>query len=75
MPTVDQVILDNISNEPALEHCNIGAELKGGGMLRRRRTVRLFGSVHSEIAKKKAEQIAQHAVGDSYDIIDDIVVK
>jgi hypothetical protein len=75
MPAVDQVILDNVRNEPALEHSNIGAEIKGGGLLRRRKTIRLFGSVHSDIARKKVEEIAQHVVGDNFDIVDDIVVK
>jgi osmotically-inducible protein OsmY len=75
MPTVDQVILDNVRNEPSLEHSKVGAEITGGGILRRRKTVRLYGTVKDASAKKKIEQIAQHAVGDNYDIVDEIVVK
>ncbi len=75
MPAVDQVILDNVRNEPSLENSNIGAEIQRGGFLRRRKTVRLYGTVHDEHAKKKIEQIAEHAVGDNYDLVDEIVVK
>ncbi len=75
MPSVDQVILDNVCNEPSLENSNVGAEIQRAGFLRRRKSVRLFGTVHSDGAKKKVEQIAQHAAGDNYDIVDEIVVK
>ena len=75
MPSVEQVIVDNVRNEPSLEKSNVGAEIKGGGLLRRRKAVRLFGTVHTEQAKKKIEEIAQRAAGDNYDIIDEIVIK
>ena len=75
MPSVDQVILDNVRNEPSLENSNVGAEIKGGGILRRRKTVRLFGTVRSDSARKKIEQIAKHAAGHNYDVREELVVK
>lgn len=75
MAEVDQVINDNITNEPALEGAKISAEVQGGSFLKRRKVLRLYGTVHSELQKKKAYQIAEHAAGDNFDIHNELVVK
>ncbi|HUZ17663.1 MAG TPA: hypothetical protein VMV68_04710 [Spirochaetia bacterium] len=75
MPAIDEVILDNISNEPALEGTNLGAEIKSGGFLKRRKVLRVYGTVHSDLQKVKAARIVEHAAGDNFDIVNDIVVK
>lgn len=75
MATVDQVINDDIADEPALSGAKITAEVRTGGLLKRRRVLRLYGTVNSELQKRKAFQIAEHAAGDNFDIVNELVVK
>ncbi len=75
MPEIEHVVLDHIQNEPALSHDSIGVEVKAGGLFHRRKTLHLYGSVHSKAEKERAERIAEKEGGDNYDIVNDITVK
>lgn len=75
MTAIERVVLDHIQNEPALSDTNIGVEVTGGGLFKRRRVLHLFGSAHSTAEKERAAQIAVREAGDNFDIVNDISVK
>jgi len=75
MPDIEHVVLDHIQNEPALSKDSIGVEVKAGGLFHRRKTLHLYGSVHSKAEKERVERIAEKEGGDNYDIVNDITVK
>lgn len=75
MPDIERVVLDHIQNEPALSKDTIGVEVQSSGLFRRRKRLHLYGSVHSQAEKERAERIAEKEGGDNYDVVNDLTIK
>ncbi len=75
MKTVSELIMRNIEEDNSINARGVKVELVSRGVLKRRKSVRLFGTVDSESQKQKVKRIAEHYKGDQYDIIDELTVK
>ena len=75
METVLQLIMRGIEDDNSINARRVKIELVSRGVLKRRKSVRLFGTVDSESQRQKVKRIAEHHAGDQYDIIDELTVK
>ena len=75
MKTIAELIMRNIEEDNSINSRGVNVELVSRGVLKRRKSVRLFGTVDSESQRQKVKRIAEHHAGDQYDIIDELTVK
>ncbi len=75
MAEITSMIMREIEQDGSIAARGIKLEVVSKGLFRRRKTLRLFGSVGSEREKVKAARIAQHHAGDQYDLVNDLEVK
>ena len=50
-------------------------EAKAKGFIRRRKFIRIHGTTDSQVSKDKVTRIAEHHVGDNFDVINELNVK
>ena len=75
MERVVEMILRDIEDDHTINAHGVNVELSQKGLLKRRKSVRLIGSVDSEMQRQKVRRIAEHHAGDQYEIQDELTVK
>ena len=75
MEKVIEMILREIEDDNSINGRGINVELSSRGLLKRRKSVRLVGSVDSEAQRQKVKRIAEHHAGRQYMVLDDLSVK
>ena len=75
MSDIQQVTMRDIEDDPAIDSKEITIEIQATGFLKKRKIIRLVGSVKSETEKEKAMRIAVHFAGDNYDVANHLIVK
>jgi osmotically-inducible protein OsmY len=75
MERVVEMILRDIEDDSSINGRGVNVELSGQGFLKRRKSVRLIGSVDSEAQRQKIKRIAEHHAGEQYAVIDELSVK
>jgi len=75
MKTVSELIMRYIEEDNSINARGVNVELVSRGFLKRRKSVRLFGTVDSESQRQKVKRIVEHHTGDQYDILDELTVK
>jgi osmotically-inducible protein OsmY len=75
MERVVEMILRDIEDDNTINARGVNVEFSGKGLLKKRKTVRLIGSVHSEAERQKVKSIAEHHAGDQYEVQDELTVK
>lgn len=75
MERVIEMILREIEDDISINGRGVNVELSGKGVLKRRKAIRLIGSVDSELQKQKVKGIAEHHAGDQFTVLDELSVK
>ena len=75
MSDISNMILRDIEDDVSITGKDISVQVVGKGILKRKRQIRLTGSVGSEAEKRKAGQIAVHHAGSGYEVVNDLIVK
>jgi hypothetical protein len=75
MSDVISMIRRDITDDDSIKSRDIILEAKAKGLVKRRRFIRIHGSVNSQLAKDKVTRIAEHHAGDNYDIVNELSVK
>ncbi len=75
MERVIKMILRDIEDDNSINARGVNVELSGQGLLKRRKSVRLIGSVDSEMQRQKIKRIAVHHAGNQYTVLDELSVK
>ncbi len=75
MDRVVELILRDIEDDNSINAHGVNVELSGKGFLKKKKSVRLLGSVNSKIEKEKVKRIAEHHAGDQYQVLDELTVK
>jgi osmotically-inducible protein OsmY len=75
MDKVVELILRDIEDDNSINSRGVNVELSGKGFLKRKKSVRLFGSVDSKMDKEKVKRIAEHHTGDQYQVLDELTIK
>ena len=73
---IERIIMDNIESDPTINATDIGVQIEKKRLFARRKTIAVFGVVHSEEQKGKVVRIVEKHAGDRYDVsIDGLKVK
>jgi hypothetical protein len=75
MERVIEMIQRDIEDDNSINGRGVRVELSGRGFLKRKKSIRLSGSVDSESQREKVKNIAQHHAGDQYTVVDELSVK
>ena len=75
MSDITDMIMRDIEADVSIKTHTISIETDSKGFLRRRKILRLVGTVHSEASKEKASRIAEHHAGDNYDVVNELTIK
>jgi osmotically-inducible protein OsmY len=75
MSEITDTIMRDIEADASIKAHTISIEVDAKGFLKRRRIIRLVGTVHSEASKEKASWIAEHHAGDNYDVVNELTIK
>jgi osmotically-inducible protein OsmY len=75
MDRVVELILRDIEDDNSINAHRVNVELSGKGFLKKKKSVRLFGSVNSKVEKEKVRRIAEHHGGDQYQVLDELTIK
>lgn len=74
MAEIERTIMRELEDDGTIVAKDVGVEVVGG-VFRKRKTLRLYGTVRSEAEKRKVAQVAAHHAGDRFDLKDDLAVK
>jgi hypothetical protein len=75
MSDVIDMIQRDIQDDDSIKSHDIMLEAKAKGFIRRRRFIRIHGTIDSQLAKDKASRIAERHAGDNFDIVNELVIK
>jgi hypothetical protein len=75
MPDLTALVLRDIEDDASIHSKGISVLIEAKGLLRRKKALKLTGSVGSEAEKKKAGQIAAHHAGDAYEVLNELSVR
>ena len=75
MSDIIDMIQRDIQDDDSIKSHDIMLEAKAKGFIRRRKSLRIYGTADSQLAKDKVTRIAEHHVGDNFDVINELVVK
>jgi osmotically-inducible protein OsmY len=75
MSDLQRMITRDLEDDVTLNAKDINVDIVAQGFLKKQRFIRLFGSVRSEVEKRKAEQIAAHHAGDVYRVLNELAIK
>jgi hypothetical protein len=75
MLDIQNVIMRDMEADPTIDSKKLTIEVTATGFLKKRKFIRLIGSVKSETEKKKAMQIAVHFAGDNYNVENNLIIK
>jgi hypothetical protein len=74
MSDIQNIIMRDIESDPTIDSKGITIDIQAKGF-RRRKKIRLIGSVNSEIDMKKVIRKVEHFAGDNYDVENDLIIK
>jgi len=74
MSEIQHVIMRDLEDDVTISAKDVVVEIQKG-LLKKRKALRLHGSVHSEAEKRKVLQIVAHHAGDSFDVKDELEIK
>jgi hypothetical protein len=69
-----ELIKRDIEDDISINTNGIKIEIKRRSIVKRRKTIHIFGSVPSEREKKLVTSIAEHHGGDRYSVLNELVV-
>ena len=75
MPDLTTLVLRDIEDDGSIRSKDISVLVESKGLLRRKKALKLTGSVGSEAEKKKAGQIAAHHAGEAYEVLNELSVR
>ena len=75
MDRIVELILRDIEDDTSINARGVKVELSGKGFLKKKKSVRLFGSVDSQTEKEKVKRIAEHHAGDQYQVLDELAIR
>jgi GTP cyclohydrolase II len=75
MDRIVEMILRDIEDDASINGRGVNIELSGKGLLKRRKSLRLLGSVESEAERQKIRRIAERHAGAQAQVLDEIEVK
>ena len=75
MPEITQTILTAIGNELSIDTMNICVDVLSKGLLKRKKSLHIFGTVHSQDQIAKVEKIARRHAGNTYEVENHLEVK
>ena len=74
MLDIQNTIMRDIETDPTIDSKGITIEIQTKGF-RKRKKIRLIGSVNSEIDMKKVVRMVEHFAGDNYDVENNLIIK
>ena len=74
-PSRKSVILDDIGSDASVDSSGIDLEITSRGLLKRRKVIRLFGTVKTEEEKNKVTRIAERHTGEDYSVINNLSLR
>jgi len=74
MLDIQNTIMRDIETDPTIDSKGITIEIQTKGF-RKRKKIRLIGSVNSEIDMKKVIRKVEHFAGDNYDVENNLIIK
>ena len=75
MPDLTTLVLRDIEDDASIQSKGISVLIESKGLLKRKKALKLTGSVGSEAEKRKAGQIAAHHAGDAYEVLNELMVR
>ena len=75
MSDIQNVIMRDLEADPTIDAKKLTIEMTATGFLKKRKIIRLIGSVKSEIEKAKAKWVVVHFAGDNYEVENNLVIK
>lgn len=75
MKDILELIKRDIEDDISINTNGIKIEIKRRSIVKRRKTIHIFGAVPSEREKQLVTRIAEHHAGDRYGVINELVVK
>jgi osmotically-inducible protein OsmY len=75
MADVAGMVMREIEDDVTIASKDISVQVESKGILKRKRILKLTGSVGSEAEKRKAGQIAAHHAGQAYEVANELLVR
>jgi osmotically-inducible protein OsmY len=75
MADVVGMVMREIEDDVTIASKDISVQIESKGILKRKKTLKLNGSVGSEAEKRKAGQIAAHHAGQAYEVVNELLVR
>jgi hypothetical protein len=75
MSDIQNMVMRDIEADPTIDSKKLTIEITASGFLKKRKIIRLIGSVKSEIEKEKAMRVVVHFAGNNYDVENNLVIK
>jgi hypothetical protein len=75
MPEITQTILTAIGNELSIDTMNICVDVQSKGLLKRKTSLHIFGTVRSQDQIAKVERIVRRHAGNIYEVENHLGVK
>ena len=69
MPEITQTILAEIGNDLSIDTMNICIDVQAKGFLKRKKSLHIFGTVHSQDQIGKVEKIVQKHARNAYEVV------
>jgi len=75
MPDITQTIMAEIEADPAIKATDIGLDIESRGLLKKKKFLHVRGAVHSQDQVDRVEKIVQRHAGDSYEVVNHLLIK
>ena len=75
MPEIAQSILKEIGDDLSINTMNICVDTQAKGFLNRKKSLHIFGTVHSQDQIGKIEKIARRHAGNAYEVVNHLSLK
>jgi hypothetical protein len=75
MPEITQTILTEIGNELSIDTMNICVDVQSKGLLKRNKSLHIFGTVRSQDQIAKVERIVKRHAGSAYEVVNHLGIK
>ena len=75
MPEITQTILTEIGNELSIDTMNICVDVQSKGLLKRNKSLHIFGTVRSQDQIAKVERIVKRHAGNTYEVVNHLGIK
>ena len=75
MTDLTDIIVGEVGTYGDIKASDIGVEMVSSGFLRRKKALRVFGTVNSELAKRRVEKAVRDHAGPSVTVINELKVR